>query len=140
MNKVFKIVWNRAVGAWVIVSELAKAKGGLTSRKVVERRLSVPCAGVAFFGVVATLSGSAYAQSQADVDHQFNTGILETFGFRSQSNSPACSGAWQNSGQQGWGFGGNNLGITGGDFDTVKRNGIANICSFADARRRRIVF
>ncbi|WP_279361090.1 YadA-like family protein [Xanthomonas sacchari] len=133
MNKVFKIVWNRAVGAWVIVSELAKAKGGLTSRKVVERRLSVPCAGVAFFGVVATLSGSAYAQSQADVDHQFNTGILETFGFRSQSNSPACSGAWQNSGQQGWGFGGNDLGITGGDFDTVKRNGIANICSFADA-------
>lgn len=32
MNKVYKIVWNKALGVWVVVSELAKA--GKKSSKV----------------------------------------------------------------------------------------------------------
>ncbi|WP_218659677.1 ESPR domain-containing protein, partial [Citrobacter portucalensis] len=35
MNKVYSIIWNAALGIWVVVSELTKGKKKSSSRKTV---------------------------------------------------------------------------------------------------------
>ncbi|HBB4142961.1 TPA: autotransporter outer membrane beta-barrel domain-containing protein [Escherichia coli] len=86
MNKVYSIIWNAALGIWVVVSELTKGKKKSSSRKTV----AVLAAG-ALSG--ASLLASA-ATGEHDIHEDFKTGIsagvyegIHDYGFLYEDNT-----------------------------------------------------
>ncbi len=66
MNKVYSIIWNAALGIWVVVSELTKGKKKSSSRKTV----AVLAAGA--------LSGASLLASAAQIPQRVNTIFMKT--------------------------------------------------------------
>lgn len=64
MNKIYRVIWNASLGAWVAVSELAKGKSKSTTKTVG----SV----VAIIGAVTFSAGAFAADDIAGLDARIN--------------------------------------------------------------------
>ncbi|WP_218059865.1 ESPR-type extended signal peptide-containing protein [Xanthomonas graminis] len=136
MNRAFKIVWNTAMGAWVIVSELAKAKG--KGKGGSQMRVSHPhFAGLSLAMLICIVSAGNEAHADAYSDRGFNGGIFQTFGLQSDSNTPYCQvTGWKNRKDTGLSWGGNGESHDNSPTeirDSLKFYGRNVVCGYSDA-------
>ncbi|MCU4351117.1 ESPR domain-containing protein [Acinetobacter ursingii] len=83
MNKVYRVIWNASLGAWVAVSELAKSKGKSKTVKKI--------AGSVVVATAAIITVSAHSQ---DINEDLNvTGKITATGTITGSDVTTDSGA-----------------------------------------------
>ncbi|WP_314104414.1 autotransporter-associated beta strand repeat-containing protein, partial [uncultured Stenotrophomonas sp.] len=93
MNKVFKVVWSKAVGQWVVTSEFGTAAGGRT-RRTANRLTTGPLAALSLMTALALYGPSAMAA--VDITNiGFETGTLSgwTYSANGTQGSTSYSGA-----------------------------------------------
>ncbi|WP_343620993.1 ESPR-type extended signal peptide-containing protein [Acinetobacter proteolyticus] len=85
MNKVYKVVWNASIGAWVATSELAKSKTK-TKSKVLNLSAAVLVGAISFspsaFAAQGTDGGSGSGTSISGTNTQCREGVANTSGTR----------------------------------------------------------
>ncbi|WP_439241406.1 YadA-like family protein [Lonepinella sp. BR2474] len=64
MNKIFRVIWNASIGAFVVTSELGKAKGKTKSSSTAKVSLSAVAIAVAGTGLMGATIGTAQAADQ----------------------------------------------------------------------------
>lgn len=90
MNKVYSIIWNAALGIWVVVSELTKGKKKSSSRKTVAVLAAGALSGASFLASAAQIT----ATGEHDIHEDFKTGIsagvyegIHDYGFLYEDNT-----------------------------------------------------
>ncbi|HFQ8197155.1 TPA: autotransporter outer membrane beta-barrel domain-containing protein [Citrobacter freundii] len=90
MNKVYSIIWNAALGIWVVVSELTKGKKKSSSRKTVAVLAAGALSGASLLASVAQIT----ATGEHDIHEDFKTGIsagvyegIHDYGFLYEDNT-----------------------------------------------------
>lgn len=68
MNKIYRVIWNASLGAWVAVSELAKGKSKSSTKTV--------GAVVAIIGAVTFSAGAFAAENIAELDAKIDGVIM----------------------------------------------------------------
>ncbi|EJF24228.1 MULTISPECIES: autotransporter outer membrane beta-barrel domain-containing protein [Citrobacter] len=90
MNKVYSIIWNAALGIWVVVSELTKGKKKSSSRKTVAVLAAGALSGASLLASAAQIT----ATGEHDIHEDFKTGIsagvyegIHDYGFLYEDNT-----------------------------------------------------
>ncbi|MEB2756774.1 autotransporter outer membrane beta-barrel domain-containing protein [Citrobacter freundii] len=90
MNKVYSIIWNAALGIWVVVSELTKGKKKSSSRKNVAVLAAGALSGASLLASAAQIT----ATGEHDIHEDFKTGIsagvyegIHDYGFLYEDNT-----------------------------------------------------
>ncbi|MFJ7170595.1 autotransporter outer membrane beta-barrel domain-containing protein [Citrobacter freundii] len=90
MNKVYSIIWNAALGIWVVVSELTKGKKKSSSRKTVAVLAASALSGASMLASAAQIT----ATGEHDIHEDFKTGIsagvyegVHDYGFLYENNT-----------------------------------------------------
>ncbi|HGY5665340.1 TPA: autotransporter outer membrane beta-barrel domain-containing protein [Citrobacter freundii] len=90
MNKVYSIIWNAALGIWVVVSELTKGKKKSSSRKTVAVLAAGALSGASLLASAAQIT----ATGGHDIHEDFKTGIsagvyegIHDYGFLYEDNT-----------------------------------------------------
>ena len=90
MNKVYSIIWNAALGIWVVVSELTKGKKKSSSRKTVAVLAAGALSGASLLASAAQITATGEHDIHEDFKTDISAGVYEgihDYGFLYEDNT-----------------------------------------------------
>ena len=90
MNKVYSIIWNAALGIWVVVSELTKGRKKSSSRKTVAVLAASALSGASMLAGAAQITATGERVISDDFQAGISAGVYENvydYGFLYENNT-----------------------------------------------------
>ena len=90
MNKVYSIIWNAALGIWVVVSELTRGKKKSSSRKTVAVLAASALSGATMMASAAQITATGERNISDDLQNGISAGVYQAphdYGFLYENNT-----------------------------------------------------
>ena len=90
MNKVYSIIWNAALGIWVVVSELTRGKKKSSSRKTVAVLAASALSGATMMASAAQITTTGDRNISDDFQNGISAGVYQVphdYGFLYENNT-----------------------------------------------------
>ncbi|EIQ79182.1 putative outer membrane autotransporter barrel domain protein [Shigella flexneri 1235-66] len=90
MNKVYSIIWNAALGIWVVVSELTRGKKKSSSRKTVAVLAASALSGATMMASAAQITATGERNISDDFQNGISAGVYQAphdYGFLYENNT-----------------------------------------------------
>lgn len=79
MNKIYKVIWNKTRGMYMVVSELAKGQSKDGRRAVGRKKVAQTAAALALFFSVVSMGGTSFAADTTKVDSSTSDTAVEVY-------------------------------------------------------------
>ena len=79
MNKIYKVIWNKTRGMYMVVSELAKGQSKDGRRAVGRKKVAQTAAALALFFSIVSMGGTSFAADTTKVDSSTSGTAVEVY-------------------------------------------------------------
>lgn len=79
MNKIYKVIWNKTRGMYMVVSELAKGQSKDGRRAVGQKKVAQTAAALALFFSIVSMGGTSFAADTTKVDSSTSGTAVEVY-------------------------------------------------------------
>ncbi|WP_288274725.1 ESPR domain-containing protein [uncultured Acidaminococcus sp.] len=79
MNKIYKVIWNKTRGMYMVVSELAKGQSKDGRRAVGRKKVAQTAAALAVFFSIVSMGGTSFAADTTKVDSSTSGTAVEVY-------------------------------------------------------------